>query len=437
LRAVVIGGGWAGALAARELACGMGMDVVIVESAERPGGLLRSESVNGFTFDTGGSHVLFSRNEAELGELLGLLGDNLAAHERRSFARLRGHTVPYPVENGISELPAELRAELGAGLAGALANPPPDGWRPSSFLEWIERTFGEPLARDYMIPYNRKIWKRSLEDMDAGWVHIPGRLPIPSLEDVCRAVAGIRTVGYAEQSRFHYPGHGGIQALYDAALGEAARCGARVLAGEEARTIERRGGLWSVNGRVEGEIVVNTAPLGNLVGMLDAPGDVEMHAKALERNGVIVVGVALGREAPSGAHWTYVPDEGVVFHRYAWISNYSPENAPPGRSSILAEITVPPGAEVDLDGAAREAVEGLVELGVIREGDVLFARAWFHEYGYPVYLKGHDEHRRAVLEYLSGLGIISVGRWGQWHYWNMDAVHGNVKKEIRKLLRDS
>lgn len=179
MRAVVIGGGWAGALALRELACGMRVDVVIVESAERPGGLLRSESANGFTFDTGGSHVLFSRNEAELRELLGLLGDNLVAHERRSFARLRGHTVPYPVENGISELPAELRAELGAGLAGALANPPPDGWRPSSFLEWIERTFGEPLARDYMIPYNRKIWKRPLEDMDAGWVHIPGRLPHP------------------------------------------------------------------------------------------------------------------------------------------------------------------------------------------------------------------------------------------------------------------
>ncbi|MFP3308208.1 MAG: hypothetical protein RXP27_01005 [Nitrososphaeria archaeon] len=74
---------------------------------------------------------------------------------------------------------------------------------------------------------------------------------------------------------------------------------------------------------------------------------------------------------------------------------------------------------------------------MIRESDALFARAWFHEYGYPVYLKGHDEHRRAVLEYLSGLGIISVGRWGQWHYWNMDAVHGNVKKEIWKRFRSS
>jgi len=45
-------------------------------------------------------------------------------------------------------------------------------------------------------------------------------------------------------------------------------------------------------------------------------------------------------------------------------------NAPPGRSSILAEITARPGTEADLDGAAREAVEGLVELGVIREGVV-------------------------------------------------------------------
>jgi len=82
-------------------------------------------------------------------------------------------------------------------------------------------------------------------------------------------------------------------------------------------------------------------------------------------------------------------------------------------------------------------VEGLVELGVIREGDVLFARAWFNEYGYSVYAKVHDEHRRAILEYLSGLDLISVGRWGQWHYWNMGAAHGNVRREIRKLLRDS
>jgi len=78
-----------------------------------------------------------------------------------------------------------------------------------------------------------------------------------------------------------------------------------------------------------------------------------------------------------------------------------------------------------------------VELGAIREGDVLLARAWFHEYGYPVYMKGHDEHRRAALDYLSELGLISVGRWGQWHYWNMGAAHGNVRREIRKFLRDS
>jgi len=71
--------------------------------------------------------------------------------------------------------------------------------------------------------------------------------------------------------------------------------------------------------------------------MLDAPSDVAMHTRALERNGVIVVGDALGRETLSGAHWTYVPDEGVAFHRYAWISNYSPENVPPGPEDLMAQ----------------------------------------------------------------------------------------------------
>ncbi|MFZ8858585.1 MAG: hypothetical protein ACO2O1_10185 [Candidatus Caldarchaeales archaeon] len=112
-------------------------------------------------------------------------------------------------------------------------------------------------------------------------------------------------------------------------------------------------------------------PLPDLVATFrDVP---EVAAKAAERldyNQVVVVGVALDKPAPD-QHWVYVPDRRIVFHCYSWLSNYSPANAPPGRSALIAEINLPRGVEPDLERLKAETVEGLLELGVAQERDVL------------------------------------------------------------------
>jgi len=69
-----------------------------------------------------------------------------------------------------------------------------------------------------------------------------------------------------------------------------------------------------------------------------------------------------------------VPDKRYPFHRYAWISNYG-EDMPPGRSALVAEVTVPPKQKVDLEGLKQEVVQGLAELGELREEDVGVAAA--------------------------------------------------------------
>jgi protoporphyrinogen oxidase len=144
---------------------------------------------------------------------------------------------------------------------------------------------------------------------------------------------------------------------------------------------------------------------------MDAPEDVAKAASRLDYNKVVVVGVAVDRPAPL-QHWAYVPDPGVPLHRYAWTSNFSPNNAPPHKSVLLAEVTAPREAEVDLEALTREVLEGLEELGVVKRRDILFARAWIHEYGYPVYTLDHREARETVLKWLEELGVVSIGRWG-------------------------
>jgi protoporphyrinogen oxidase len=184
---------------------------------------------------------------------------------------------------------------------------------------------------------------------------------------------------------------------------------------------------------VEVDLAVAAMPLPDLVAAFsDAPEEVVKAAERLDYNQVVVVGVALDKPAPD-QHWVYVPDRRIVFHRYAWISNYSPANAPPERSALIAEITLPRGIEPGLERLKAEAVEGLLELGVALERDVLHVEAWLHRYGYPLYTLDHAQNRDAVLRWLREQGVVAVGRWGQWHYWNTDKVYKNVKETIAAL----
>ena len=85
---------------------------------------------------------------------------------------------------------------------------------PTNLREWILWRFGEGIAKEFMYPYNEKIWKSDLTDMSFDWVS--GRVPDAPPDDVLRSAVGIRTEGYAHQLVFGYPEEGGFQSLADA-----------------------------------------------------------------------------------------------------------------------------------------------------------------------------------------------------------------------------
>ncbi|MEM0277932.1 FAD-dependent oxidoreductase [Pyrobaculum sp.] len=427
MKVVVLGCGWSGVVAAHSLKSKYPSAGVVCLDRSFDGGLLRTEAVGGYLFDVGGSHVLFSRDPAVVNAITAM-GGRWVAKERRAFVLLDGVFIPYPFENGIYVLPPERRARYGLSLIRALMQ---GDRRPESFKEWILNTFGEEVAKDYLIPYNEKIWKRPLEELSADWVYTPGRLPLPSLEDIVKAVAGMETVGYREQAVFRYP-EGGIIAQYRSALRKAEEAGV-LLVKEEVKEVKKRTDGFLINGRLRADHIVSTLPLRDLPAMLDPPPPEEVFKAAgrLDYNSVAVVGLGLRAKAPP-QHWVYVPDRRVVFHRYAWISNYLPE-PPEDRSALIAEITIPPSREVDTEALAAEAVRGLSELGIVREKDVEVVKVWLHKYGYPIYTRTHRQDREAVERYLAEVGIATFGRWGNWHYWNTDAIYKRAM-EIRNLV---
>lgn len=228
-----MGCGWSGIIAALRIKDLLHVAEVVCVDRDFRGGLLRSEKIDSYLFDVGGSHVVFSRDPSVIEGIVSM-GGRWISKERRAFVFLDGVFVPYPFENGIYVLPPEKRARYGISLIRAhlqgIKNP-------RNFKEWILNSFGEEVAHDYLLPYNEKIWKRPLEEISADWVYIPGRLPLPSLEDVIKAIAGLETKGYIENATFYYP-DGGIITQYLSALSKAKNEGISLIT-EEVKEVRK------------------------------------------------------------------------------------------------------------------------------------------------------------------------------------------------------
>ncbi len=268
-----------------------GTDVLVIDKLTRLGGLLRSEIVNGFTFDIGGSHVIFSSNREILSKMLNFLNNGFVKHERRSFIRIGNALVLYPLENGLYALPLEDRVEALITFLEAQISRMAD-WKPRNLNEWIHGFFGKWIAEKYLVPYNRKVWKRDLGEIDVDWVYTPGRLPIPNWRDVVKSAMGIITIGYSEQAVFYYPSIGGIQSLYNGIAREIQSLGVKFLSGYVIESIRRVGDEWVINGKIKARSIVSSIPLNELVTYMDAPESVIRSSRRLDYNRVFVIGVA-------------------------------------------------------------------------------------------------------------------------------------------------
>ena len=214
MKTAILGGGLSGLTLAR-LLYKRGTDLVVLEAGPEYGGLSRSCTRDGFTFDTGGSHIIFSRDTEVLSFMRKMISGNEQENTRNTKIFYKGRYVKYPFENGLSDLPAgdlffcisEFIKTLVAVEKGEL--PPP-----KTFRDWIYYTFGKGIAECYMVPYNEKIWKYPTSDMSLHWVE--GRIPRPPVDDVIKSAIGISTEGYTHQSVFSYPLDGGIEALVKA-----------------------------------------------------------------------------------------------------------------------------------------------------------------------------------------------------------------------------
>jgi protoporphyrinogen oxidase len=419
---LILGGGLAGLSTAVFLQ----RPWLLVEREARLGGKTRTDVLHGgFHFDATG-HWLHLR-EPSMKALVTerWLPEGWVSISRRAAVFSRGVFTRFPYQVNTYGLPPEVVAENLLGFIDATLG---EGGRalrerePANFEEFILRSVGEGFARNFMVPYNTKLWTVPPRELSAAWC---GRfVPKPTLREVVDGALGMGGDQLGYNATFLYPRAGGIEAL-PRALAATAK-GGRLSPGTtpEALDWKKRTARLSTGETVRFSALVSTIELPQLVTLLGQgpagiPEEVRVAASRLRSFTVTYVRVGVRGPNRQPWHWVYLPGPEFQTYRIGSPSAVYPALAPAGTASFYVEYSH--HGERTRAACEAAAVEDLLGAQMIHaREDVLFAEAEEIPHAYVIYDDAYGPARKTVVDFLDGAAIHLAGRYGQWEYSSME-----------------
>jgi UDP-galactopyranose mutase len=164
-RVLIVGAGLTGCTLAHRLAR-EGVESVLLERAQVPGGLIRSEHLEGVLYEPHGSHIFHTEDE----EVWKLANEMTPFNDYRHRVDIvvEGKVLNWPIL--VSDIEAQSRSEdifqqlreregVDATARAEAAN----------FEEWCLELMGPILYDRYVRPYTEKQWGRPARELSASW----------------------------------------------------------------------------------------------------------------------------------------------------------------------------------------------------------------------------------------------------------------------------
>jgi protoporphyrinogen oxidase len=422
---VVLGAGPAG-LAAAWWAARTGRSVVVLERADRVGGLAGSFEVAGVRVDHG-SHRLHPATPPDvLASLRGLLGDDLQTRRRHGRLRLYDRWQSFPLRTG--ELVRGVPPRAVGRIARDAACRPFRGSGDETFSGRLGATLGPELYATMYAGYAQKLWGLGGHQISAE----QARRRVTADSPVKLAARVLRR-GKGQGRVFHYPrrGFGQIsEALADAAVA----AGADIRLGHEI-TMVRDGAVATGAGSWQGT-VLSTLPVTTLARLAGAP-----HLA----DGLTFRSMVLVYLVHEGGRWTefdahYFPDARTPVSRVSEPANYRDSgDDPAGRSVLCAEIPCQVGdrtwssSDAELAGVVHDTLRAS-DLPPVRGDELQVERV---PVVYPVYRVGYERHLAELDRWASGLHrVVTLGRNGLFAHDNTHHALVMARDAVASLRSD-
>ncbi|MEO8256933.1 MAG: FAD-dependent oxidoreductase [Acidobacteriota bacterium] len=407
----VLGGGISG------LAVGyyLGRDrAVVYESESHYGGHVYSEEQDGFVWDDG-PHVSYTKNEYIQQLFVDLVGGRFEEVQAEVVNYFKGHWIDHPAQSNLYQIPEPLRTQCLNSFLESRVTDPADLPPPVNYEEWIHRAFGRVFADTFPAVYTRKYWTREPADLGTDW--IGKRVYYPKVEDVVNGAKGPLGRSTYWVNRWRYPTTGGFY-TYTHKIAE----GVRLEYGKKLVFVNFQKRLLGFEDgtKVNFDQLVSTLPLPALIACAeDAPLDVREAASMLKATRLLLVRVAANHPSVRKEPWLYVYDDDKISTRVSIQENFSPNNAPAGKTAMSVEVCGSDFLPLPTDRAATvERVQReLIEMGLLEGTDAIHSTTVrYCPWGQVIY----DHQRRSALDrvnrFLDGFGVIRAGRYSQWGY---------------------
>ncbi len=387
---LILGAGPAGLTIANRLKQRGEDSFLVLEKEEIAGGLCRSTQVDGSAFDIGGGHFLDVRRPEINRFLFRFLPENeWNLFERDSRILVNGNLISHPIEANIWQMKIPDQVAYLKSIASAGCNR--DEPVPEKFTDWIYWKLGERIAEDYMIPYNRKVFSRELNQLGTYWLE---KLPSVSFEETL--LSCLEKKAYATQpghAWFYYPkryGYGELWLRMADAVRNSIRYHAEVIGIDfETKKVQLN------EGTVSAETVFVTIPWTSfqiLRGMPEAIRDSigKLRYSAVETR-------YFDRHMDTPAQWIYYPDPKLPYHRILIRENFC-------------------------EGARGYWTETNAERTVLFDCQSDHSFRYMNEYAYPLNTAEKPDIMSRLLKWAEEKSVIGVGRWGEWQHYNSDAT---------------
>ena len=440
---VIVGGGIAGLAAAYELN-GRGASFVVLERASRPGGVIVSEELDGFTIDAGPDALLIQKPDGiKLCQELGL-GDRLVSTlpPRLGFIQRRGKLYPLPAASVLG-IPTRIGPFVRTGLfswrgklrmGGELFVPRRRGANGSDRPDESDESIGAFMTRRFGREATTYLAEPLLAGIHAGDVD---RLSLGALfprfadaenthGSLIRAFRRRTAAPSAEGAFKSLPGGLGemVRALVNALPAGAVQTNAAVThIGRSARgqafRVELTGGI----AHECRALILSTPAYVTAALMRDEDAEIARLCAEIPYSSIATVALAFSREDVAhplnGSGYVVPRTESSGILAATWLSSKWPHRAPEGKVLLRTFIggARDPGAlaQSDADLVARSLAATRPVLGI--RGNPLLTRVYRFDRASAQYEVGHLDRMMAIDRrlgahpglFLTGSGFRGVG----------------------------
>lgn len=386
---LILGAGPAGlTFAAKLKKCGV-ESFLVLEKEKVAGGLCRSENVDGSPIDIGGGHFLDVRRPAVDDFLFRFMPrSEWELFDRNSLIQMKDSYIGHPFEANIWQMDLEDQVAYLSSIAKAGCNcgvPMPE-----RFVDWIRWKLGNKVAEDYMLPYNRKMFADELDGLGTYWME---KLPNVSFEETLLSCLTHKPHGTQPgHAQFYYPkkyGYGEVWLRMADSLAEHLRCESVVdVLDCDSKTIRLTTGE-----QFRADCIITTIPWIEFKEISGMPKDIRDSIGELRHSSVEVRYVSNHLE--TDAHWIYVPDSDIPYHRILVRHNFCN-----GSRGYWLETRQERTADY-------------------KENDSFH---YLNQYAYPLNTIGKPAVMNKLLAFAESRGIYGLGRWGEHCHYNSDVV---------------